>query len=185
MSSLLSQPHAGRQVKPESSPESDLPFSLLDRVVPGLPAALETACLSEPDLVPYRMRQAIGQQLGRRAVVDLTAAVLALPRSTQSYTRHVLHADPLGRFTVVGLVWGSQQYSPIHAHYAWCAYRILAGELTEGLSLDIVHVGTRDLSLFIDWAIGRLSPPYPFMSMVSMRGGLVRTSIACWPLCKP
>ena len=132
MSSLLSQPHAGRQVKPESSPESDLPFSLLDRVVPGLPAALETACLSEPDLVPDRMRQAIGQQLGRRAVVDLTAAVLALPRSTQSYTRHVLHADPLGRFTVVGLVWGSQQYSPIHAHYAWCAYRILAGELTEG-----------------------------------------------------
>ena len=101
-------------------------------MVPGLPAALETACLSEPDLVPYRMRQAIGQQLGRRAVVDLTAAVLALPRSTQSYTRHVLHADPLGRFTVVGLVWGSQQYSPIHAHYAWCAYRILAGELTEG-----------------------------------------------------
>jgi predicted metal-dependent enzyme (double-stranded beta helix superfamily) len=132
MSSLLSQSHAGRQVNLESNPDADLPFSLLERVVPGLPAELEAACLSEPDLVPYRMRQAIGQQLGRRAAVDLTAAILALPRSTQSYTRHILHADPLGRFTVVGLVWGSQQCSPIHAHYAWCAYRILAGELTEG-----------------------------------------------------
>lgn len=132
MSSLLSQQHAGRQVNLESTPESDLPFSLLDRVVPGLSADLEAACVSEADLVPYRMRQAIGQQLGRRAAVELCAAVLALPRSTQSYTRHILHADPLGRFTVVGLVWGPQQCSPIHAHYAWCAYRILAGELTEG-----------------------------------------------------
>ncbi len=132
MSSLLSQQHAGRQVDLESTPEADLPFSLLDRVVPELSTDLEAACLSEPDLVPYRMRQAIGQQLGRRAAVDLCAAVLALPRSTQSYTRHILHADPLGRFTVVGLVWGPQQCSPIHAHYTWCAYRILAGELTEG-----------------------------------------------------
>ena len=132
MSSLLSQQHAGRQVNLESTSEADLPFSLLDRVVPGLSADLEAACLSEPDLVPYRMRQAIGQQLGRRAAVDLCAAVLALPRSTQSYTRHILHADSLGRFTVVGLVWGPQQCSPIHAHYTWCAYRILAGELTEG-----------------------------------------------------
>lgn len=132
MSSLLSQQHAGRQVNLESTPEADLPFSLLDRVVPGLSADLEAACLSEPDLVPYRMRQAIGQQLERRAAVDLCAAVLALPRSTHSYTRHILHADPLGRFTVVGLVWGPQQCSPIHAHYTWCAYRILAGELTEG-----------------------------------------------------
>ena len=132
MSSLLSQQHAGRQVNLESIPEADLPFSLLDRVVPGLSADLEAACLSEPDLVPYRMRQAIGQQLGRRAAVDLCAAVLALPRSTQSYTRHILHADPQGRFTVVGLVWGPKQCSPIHAHYTWCAYRILAGELIEG-----------------------------------------------------
>lgn len=132
MSSLLSQQHAGRQVNLESTPEADLPFSLLDRVVPGLSADLEAACLSEADLVPYRMRQAIGQQLERRAAVDLCAAVLALPRSTQSYTRHILHADPLGRFTVVGLVWSPQQCSPIHAHYTWCAYRILAGELTEG-----------------------------------------------------
>lgn len=132
MSSLLPQLRAGRQVTLELTPESDLPISLLDRVVPGLPADLEAACLSEPDLVPYRMRQAIGQQLDRRAAVGLCAAVLALPRSTQSYTRHILHADPLGRFTVVGLVWGPKQCSPIHAHYAWCAYRILAGQLTEG-----------------------------------------------------
>jgi predicted metal-dependent enzyme (double-stranded beta helix superfamily) len=132
MSSLLSQQHAGRQVNLESTPEADLPFSLLDQVVPELSADLEAACLSEPDLVPYRMRQAIGQQLGRRAAVDLCAAVLALPRSTQSYTRHILHADRLGRFTVVGLVWGPKQCSPIHAHYTWCAYRILAGVLTEG-----------------------------------------------------
>lgn len=51
--------------------------------------------------------------------------------SDATYTRHLLHADPMGRFSVVALVWHAGQQTPIHAHYTWCAYRIFEGCLTE------------------------------------------------------
>lgn len=53
--------------------------------------------------------------------------------SPDHYCRHVLAADPRGRYTVVSLVWMPGQASPVHAHLAWCAYAILAGELSETL----------------------------------------------------
>jgi predicted metal-dependent enzyme (double-stranded beta helix superfamily) len=49
------------------------------------------------------------------------------------YSRHVAYADPYGHFTIVYLVWPPQQFSPVHGHRTWCAYRVLQGELTETL----------------------------------------------------
>jgi predicted metal-dependent enzyme (double-stranded beta helix superfamily) len=105
--------------------------SMLDREVAGLSDAIEQACLGEADLVPYRVRQALNHALDAKATERLLKQVLALPHSTQSYTRHILHADPAGMFTVVALRWDTNQASPVHAHYTWCAYRVLRGELTE------------------------------------------------------
>lgn len=51
----------------------------------------------------------------------------------QSYARHVLHADRDGRFTILALVWGPGQFSPVHAHHTWCAYAVHANVLTETL----------------------------------------------------
>ncbi len=48
-----------------------------------------------------------------------------------SYARHVLHSDPDRRYTILALVWQEGQASPIHAHHAWCAYGVVAGELCE------------------------------------------------------
>jgi predicted metal-dependent enzyme (double-stranded beta helix superfamily) len=76
-----------------------------------------------------------------RIVPALTAAVadpaLVAPEQcrphAEGYARHVLHADPEGRFTVLALVWGAGQFSPTHAHHAWCAYAVRSGVLNETL----------------------------------------------------
>lgn len=105
--------------------------SRLDQLLPGCSVALGQACREAPDLVPYRIRQALNRALTPALVPDVVTALLNLPRAELTYSRHVLHADPLGRFTVVALVWASGQFSPVHAHYTWCAYRVLSGVLTE------------------------------------------------------
>jgi predicted metal-dependent enzyme (double-stranded beta helix superfamily) len=51
--------------------------------------------------------------------------------STETYRRHLLAADPRGRYAVAALVWHSRQASPVHAHHTWCGYAVLEGKLTE------------------------------------------------------
>lgn len=114
-----------------SAAQAEVPESLLDRHVVGLSDSIAQACLGEADLVPYRVRQALNHAMDTGATERLVEQVLALPHSDQSYTRHILHADPAGMFTVVALRWDVNQASPVHAHYTWCAYRVLRGVLTE------------------------------------------------------
>lgn len=51
--------------------------------------------------------------------------------SDAGYTRHVVHGDPFGRFTILSLVWRQGQSSPVHWHHTWCAYVVLSGTLSE------------------------------------------------------
>ncbi|HEV3106046.1 MAG TPA: cysteine dioxygenase family protein, partial [Trinickia sp.] len=53
--------------------------------------------------------------------------------SAQCYRRHLLAADPDGRYAMAALVWQPGQASPVHAHHTWCAYAVLDGTLTESL----------------------------------------------------
>ncbi|UFN51078.1 cysteine dioxygenase family protein [Roseomonas sp. OT10] len=53
------------------------------------------------------------------------------PCGESRYVRHLLHADPAGRYAVVALVWKPGQMSPIHAHRTWCALGVHRGTLTE------------------------------------------------------
>lgn len=53
--------------------------------------------------------------------------------SHDHYTRHVLYGDPDGRYTVVAIVWGALQSTPIHAHHIWCGVGVYSGEITETL----------------------------------------------------
>src|SRR4030095_11912675 len=59
------------------------------------------------------------------AVKRLVTSFLAPPGSLPErclvtkpdcYARHLLHVDPAGRFSVVVMVWGPGQRTPIHAH---------------------------------------------------------------------
>ena len=51
--------------------------------------------------------------------------------SPDRYTRHLVHADPDGLFSVLAIVWGPGQGSPVHGHHTWCAVGVYAGELVE------------------------------------------------------
>jgi predicted metal-dependent enzyme (double-stranded beta helix superfamily) len=43
------------------------------------------------------------------------------------YRQYLLHADPLGRFSVVSFVWGPGQRTPVHDHRTWGLVGILRG----------------------------------------------------------
>lgn len=50
---------------------------------------------------------------------------------------HVLHVEPDGSFSIVGLVWRSEQTTPIHDHVTWCVFAVVQGvEYEELFALD-------------------------------------------------
>lgn len=49
------------------------------------------------------------------------------------YVQHVLHVEPGGSFSIVGLVWLPGQVTPIHDHVAWCVFGVLQGAENETL----------------------------------------------------
>ena len=51
--------------------------------------------------------------------------------SHENYARHLIYADPQGRFSILALVWDRAQMSPIHGHHCWCAVGVYRGMLTE------------------------------------------------------
>ncbi|MFM0383539.1 cysteine dioxygenase family protein [Paraburkholderia dipogonis] len=51
--------------------------------------------------------------------------------SAENYRRHLLAADPHGRYAIAALVWLPHQASPVHAHHTWCGYAVLDGTLSE------------------------------------------------------
>jgi predicted metal-dependent enzyme (double-stranded beta helix superfamily) len=117
--------------------------------LPVLPRALQVLCESV---------QAVHQDAARKLLQELAACVaqpgdmlIGLPADlaqghADGYARHIAYADPLGGFTIAYLIWRPGQFSPVHGHKTWCAYRVLKGELTEthyrwdpGAGLAIAH----------------------------------------------
>ena len=67
---------------------------------------------------------------------DAATLLALLPESlregaAEGYVRHLVHADPLARFSAMLIVWRPGQHSPVHGHQTWCAYRVLRGTLHE------------------------------------------------------
>jgi 3-mercaptopropionate dioxygenase len=58
---------------------------------------------------------------------------------------HVLHAEPDGTFSILGLVWRPGQSTRIHDHITWCVVGVLQGVEYEDLYDDELNlVGTRE-----------------------------------------
>lgn len=54
---------------------------------------------------------------------------LLVPRP-DTYGRRLLHADPAGRYTIVAMIWGQGQGTPIHDHdKKWCVECVYQGEI--------------------------------------------------------
>ena len=77
-------------------------------------------------------------ELPRRAAQELSKLVTQdgwLPTDCcrpgeEGYRRHLLYADPLGRYTVLSLVWRPGQATPVHGHTAWGAVGVYRGTPT-------------------------------------------------------
>jgi predicted metal-dependent enzyme (double-stranded beta helix superfamily) len=95
----------------------------LQTLVLGLDAAVAAPPATLADAVAAALRAAVAQQ-GWLQTAHLKTG------STQ-YARHVLHADPHGRYTLVSLVWDRGQHSPVHAHHTWCGVGVYSGEIEE------------------------------------------------------
>ena len=94
-----------------------------------LAAEVSAACDETPLAMKVRIRAAL-----ERAVAD-PGLLSAEQRTTRAdcYARHVIYSDPLGRFTILAIVWGPGQFSPPHAHDTWCAYAVHENPLQETL----------------------------------------------------
>lgn len=86
----------------------------------------------------------VDQRLGEPALLRLGFALMAelvakddwLPPAFSEtdhdhYARHVLYTDPEERFSVLSLVWGIGQATPIHDHHAWSVVGGLRGQMRE------------------------------------------------------
>jgi predicted metal-dependent enzyme (double-stranded beta helix superfamily) len=115
---------AQAQRRPDSEP------ALLARTVGGigaLVAAIDAACFEPTAIQAERIKAAL-----KRAVAE-PGLLGAEQRATKAdcYARHVLYADPAGRFTILAIVWGAGQFSLPHAHHTWCAYGVYENSLEE------------------------------------------------------
>lgn len=91
-----------------------------------------------------------GTEMPRRVAEALRRTLVAprllAPRhrrgAPDTYRRHLLYTDPYGRFSILALVWGPGQRTPVHGHTAWGCVGVHEGELT--ISQFTLTAGTAD-----------------------------------------
>ena len=52
-----------------------------------------------------------------------------LPPGDQKYSRHLVHADPDDRYSLLALVWRPGQGTPIHDHPSWGVLGVVSGRM--------------------------------------------------------
>lgn len=134
-------PHAAAQSRTNRQPAVQ-PCPVVLTLVDDINAAWPNAgCLAEAPLLAALRAAAAEPRL-------LTDGQRGAERDC--YARHVLYSDPTGRFTIVSIVWGAGQFSPIHGHHTWCAYAVHRNTLQETLySWDDARRAARPISTAI------------------------------------
>ncbi len=99
------------------------------RSIEALAREIGAACAGPEEAAPGRICSALGCALSDPALLE----GVDLRPQPGGYARIPLHGDPQGRFTVLAIVWGADQFSPPHAHHTWCAYGVVRGPLQETL----------------------------------------------------
>lgn len=116
----------------QSDPSSrELPRSPLAHLCDVLDAMFE-ACMKFPEpsdstFFARSMRLALAEAAADPALLTPTQR----EGSVENYRRHLLAADPHGRYAIAALVWQPRQASPVHAHHTWCGYAVVQGTLSE------------------------------------------------------
>lgn len=68
-----------------------------------------------------------GELLARLVSEDDWLPEAAAQPHPQFYQQHLIHCDPLERFSVVSFVWGPGQKTPVHDHTVWGLIGMLRG----------------------------------------------------------
>jgi len=98
------------------------------------------------------------------------------------YRQHLLHVDAAGRFSVVALVWGAGQATPIRDHVAWCVVGVYEGrerEITyaappDGSGDEVIRAAVRECEAGeVVW----LAPERPNIHRVENGGDSIAISI--------
>lgn len=114
--------------------------SCTNQALRQLVGSIEAVCTGPISAYEAGMRDALTRFATRPGVLTPEQRV----GRSGTYARHVLHADPAGRYTIVSLVWDAGQFSPIHAHYTWCGYVVIEGVLQEeSFEWDAACAGAR------------------------------------------
>lgn len=95
----------------------------LTRLVADLDAALLA-----PDA---ELGQRVTEALGRAVAQPQWLSSERRRANHDNYARHLIHADPAGRYSVLAIVWMPHQHSPVHGHHTWCGVGVYSGTLTE------------------------------------------------------
>lgn len=92
-----------------------------------------------------RLPVRVGRELRRLVSRDGWLAGRCCEPGDDAYRRHVLYADPLGRFTVLSVVWRPGQATPVHGHTAWGAVGVYRGNPAVA-NYRLVREGTAELA---------------------------------------
>ncbi|WP_233800785.1 cysteine dioxygenase family protein [Paraburkholderia sp. HP33-1] len=130
---LMSIPDPARPeaaASPTHTP-GDIGRTPLERLCDTLDAMFE-ACSTFPEpshstFFARTMRLALAEAAADPALL----APAQREGSADTYRRHLLFADPRGRYAIAALVWQPGQASPVHAHHTWCGYTVVDGKLSE------------------------------------------------------
>jgi predicted metal-dependent enzyme (double-stranded beta helix superfamily) len=115
--------HSIRAVQAARSRLADNSQFALTALVADLGAACECSARQMGDRVVAALKSA-------PAIADLLSPDQR-EVSALGYARRLIYGDPAGRFTILALIWGTGQFSPVHAHQTWCAYAVCDHALTE------------------------------------------------------
>jgi predicted metal-dependent enzyme (double-stranded beta helix superfamily) len=110
------------------------PCAAIDRVCRSLDDAFHESARPAGSVDPSHeagFARAVRAALAEAIADDTLLNPAQREGSPDCYRRHLLAADPLGRYAIAALVWMPGQLSPVHAHHTWCGYAVIEGALTE------------------------------------------------------
>ncbi|KVE36660.1 cysteine dioxygenase family protein [Burkholderia sp. TSV86] len=122
-----------RSSEPLREPATAAAPSPLERLCARIDAAFDSLTHEAAPSHHPAFAQAVRAALAEAAAEHGLLTPAQRESSADHYRRHLLAADPFGRYAVVSLVWRPGQWSPIHGHRTWCGYAVLEGELTENV----------------------------------------------------
>jgi predicted metal-dependent enzyme (double-stranded beta helix superfamily) len=147
---------------------------------PGCRALVEAldgvvACQATPEVTTRAVRDVLHELIEQRGI-DLPAE-LRRP-SPDSYARRLVYASPDLGYTVLAMVWGPGQGTPLHDHAGlWCVEGVVDGQIEVTQYRLLERDGRRcrfqrqETTTAGIGSAGRLIPPFDFHTIANARGG--------------